>query len=849
MRDVVLIGLGKMGEEILNYFNTLVSDRLRFINSDTANEIEIHYIHFPLENAFDYYKYSAKLDEALKDSYSKRNNTPFYYILVGNLEEVKVVSQAIEIGYMIQILDRLNVLSFKEITTYFTYSDSLVLPNEKSKNKQKLKRIYEFFENISKYSKERRYVLPYKDKYGIELDEITSAGPYNRNYIFVTPGKEDEIHNVTIKVFSEKIFYEIYFFNSIYTQIDNEVHSRRQSDFSQNSFSTFSFVQVPRLYELQRFYLTYSIQLLILAHNLNEDIRSVNIDYYKKKFLEMIELDINDKSFPYERMTELFFRKYISHFNNLFNPYIGETEFKDYVEECKDRVSRVLDKIEKNFNPFIEDEFLHMVEIIKAVITDLFKINPMLGRFSYYDKFLSLLQEHISYWKVSLKKRYDEIEEFDINEKFEEAREKIKKINQKKILNFVLFRPIKQEKIKRVLLDIPFEKWVKIVIEKRLIGLMLDYFIDETKNKNHPLNLIVEYKEELKKFLVKLKEKVKLFEDKKNDIRLMLDYFYVIQPSKTAKEFTETLNKVESENLGIQNTKRLEGYIRNFFAEWLKDKENIHNIIFADEKDKYIKMLEDYTYSKLDNFTNIQRNIDEEEKFANKMGNEVNIRLENLTLRSFNIVSRNYLKQMLIILSPDYKKEDPLSLKINEYSSLDNTYLEKLKTEFTLGNIIFIKEYLYLPFEDVANKAYMEKYKNIADIPNDYSEQDIDKKEAHSRKKETTANADKAENKTVANTPLKKLTLESKYIRSIIKEYYSESLKGILYNKIFGEEKNTLDDNDINSLSSQVGIEKVLGLLGDAELRNLARDYEVMYSKNRKVLIERIKFVVKQKKN
>ena len=61
-------------------------------------------------------------------------------------------------------------------------------------------------------NKKDTYQVPYKtvmDKTFKNVD--SSAGPFNRNYVLVTPGKSNVVANETGIVFAERIFYELFY--------------------------------------------------------------------------------------------------------------------------------------------------------------------------------------------------------------------------------------------------------------------------------------------------------------------------------------------------------------------------------------------------------------------------------------------------------------------------------------------------------------------------------------------------------------------------------------------------------------------------------------------------------------
>lgn len=825
MQDIVLIGLGEMGDKTINQFKVMHEERIKLLNKDIKSKFSFYYISYPMNEKFDYGIYSEKLFNEFNDSNSRKYNLDVQYYLIGDLGEPEVALQIIDIGYMFQLIERNGILRKKEICAYLTFSDLLGFSEGKESQKDIISIINSFFNKTSEYSKIKSFSPSYTNKEGIKFQTIDSNGPFDRNYIFVTPGDKNVINSMTVKIFCEKIFYEIYFFDKIYNEKNQQIHSIK-SDKSCNCFSTFSFVEVPRIKELQSNYLQYTFQLEILKYNLMNDVKSINKDFYKKKFLEFIELDILDTKFPYERMTNLFYDKNVEHFKKILEPYISEINLNSYVDECINRMNSVIDKIEPKFNEFLEEEMTHLVKIVKKSVTDLFKIKPLMGCFLLYDEFINAIEGNISKWENSLDERYKEIENFDLGSYLKNADEEIIKLNNRKIMNFVLFKPIKMEKIKIILSAIPFKKWLLNEIEKRLIKMLLDYFVDESKNENHPLNILKKYKSTLKNLTEYIKKHEEILIGKKKYIEELLSFFYVVS-YKSKDSLNDILKKSVERNFGIHNKTNIIEYTKSYYLEWLKEQTDIYDILYA--KEEYITELEQFTVKKSPNFLDIEIDINEENEFAKHVKEDVDTRLETITSKSFYTNTNNYLTEFSVVVSPKISHSDSLYEKVKEYSDQRNIETKEVENKFTLGSLLFIKEYLFMPFSDLVKKEMLEKYREINFDPKDKI---FLNKNNNNNKIESIKEIEISETSKKTN-PVNVM----KHIRAILKEYYSEQLKVMLYKDICGVEKDQLSQEEIEELSTKVDVKKVLNLLSDDILKNVARDYNAMFFKEREKII------------
>ena len=213
---------------------------------------------------------------------------------------------------------------------------------------------------------------------------------------------------------------------------------------------------------------------------------------------------------------------------------------------------------------------------------------------------------------------------------------------------------------------------------------------------------------------------------------------------------------------------------------------------------------------------NPNHKIEEFYDFSKRAVEETKYKTENINSISFE-TSGTSLFQNEIILIPNNMKPDCLSEEID--SKFDSS-LEKLEIpkDFTIGSVMYFKDYLYMSQKDMKKKDFLENYKNLETSEPKY-DNSLKEKIVPSASDESTINENVSE--------------LWKYTRSAIMFYMQSEELVNLYNKVFNDNKDILSDEEIDHLSMTIQLKDTLKELSEEKLSEFAKDNDIRLCDNR----------------
>lgn len=813
-RELIIIGLGGFGAKVLDVLETLLEDRRAQLPEDLGSSVVIHKIPFAADSVFSFTDLSSKLALLVKDSQARKFGRPFSYLIVGDLGEEMVARYALDYAYLPWVLDQSKTLSRESVLGYFTFADELGVNARHTESGMAL--IREFFSSIEKTSLSGQYIAPFTDVNEKSFFPVSAPhGPFERNYVVVTPGGREAVLEETSRVFAERIFYEAFYLSGQHSEKESNIQAARfsKSDFL---FSTFSLVQVTRVKQLQEYYLRYNLQYQVLSYLLAKKITGTDLSYFEEKFFEILDMDPHDESFPLDRAAELFFQQNKPRFKGILDYRIGTEDgaYLDYLADCKKRIDSVVQDLRPKYDQFIKDEINSLLFVIEQAITSLFRIDRLTGNINTYISYVEMLEKRLTGWIDSLEHEASEQSECDISQYFEKAEERIKKVLQNKALNFVLFKPVRQSILRKVILNIPVELYLRDVVRGKLSQGFRDQWREIGPDSRHPIPTCVRIRTQLEALKGSLISKQEQVFEKIKFIEQVNSFYYVISQLESS-EYKLLLKRIYERNFGSVKKSQLEATAVNAFKTWTSEKDVVGII---GDPSRFVEHVEKFSDGCKEHYGDCEDDAESASKFACDAVSEMRSRMESLSLKSFRVQNQsNYISESRFLLKPDLSRPDSLELKLDEDSLL---FVKKVPRDFTQGSAVFFQDYIHLPFAGFQKFEALEKYKDSSVPAPKYAGLQTE----HSR----TEVSDET------------MTVAAKHIRSILLDVCTPALRKILFERIFGEEKNTLSELDVNRLSMHVELKTVLEVLDDTQLRNYARENDIPLTSNREKLIANV---------
>lgn len=821
-REVILVGLGKFGKSVSETLKNMIEER-RVQLGKNASSVILYTVNFSDDNIFHSSEYMNEILEAVKDSSARKNGEKFSFIFVGDLAENGTSKYAVDFAYLPFLIKQRGIsLDFEEVLGFFTFADELGTTEQVSDETIAL--IRNHFRNLEQVNKKDLYEVPFKDAKGKPFKNVdTSAGPFNRNYILVTPGKSVAVAKETGIVFAERIFYELFYLEkNLSEQSRNWAASVNDKENSKKNLSCFSMVQIPRINEVQKYYLKYLLEEKIISSFLAEPLKGTDEQYFFAKFLDMIDVPSNSDEFPIERAAGLFIDRYKENFSHLISFYIADKkeDFTDYIEACKKRIENAVFEMLPRYDDFSHKELSYFFKTQKKGFENLFKIDGINGNFNTYILFVQNLKEKLKHWEESLKRAAENAEVYDIDEDFNKAEEKISRLQKKKILSFFLFRNIRKKLIENAILSIPVEKYLVSLVQQNLAKSLFAYWTELSKTENSPIAECEKVLQNLKNLSERFTEKEKYLLEKIEFIENMNSSYYILMMFENQDDYTKLLERIKGRNFGSHKTQVIKDTISNVLKLWVSEKD-IFGI--TQNPTEFINFIENkFIVENKGIFSDTEDKVEEFYAFSKKAVAETQYKTENINKISFE-TNGTSLFQNETMLVPDKMKSDALNEEINQKFTELLSKVEVPK-DFTLGSVVYFKDYLYMSQKDMKKKAFLENYKEIETQKPEYDNELSEK--IVIREFEETKNEVGAETE---NTDKQSEVFQDfwKFTRSLLLFYMDNEEVVSLYNKTFNTENDSVSEQEIENLSMAVHFVDVLHLLSEEKLIQFAKENNI----------------------
>ena len=392
-------------------------------------------------------------------------------------------------------------------------------------------------------------------------------------------------------------------------------------------------------------------------------------------------------------------------------------------------------------------------------------------------------------------------------------------MQKKKILSFFLFRNIRQKLIENAILSLPIENYLESLIKQKLANSFYEYWKALVDLKKSPI-------EECKNILKNLNNLQKRFEGKEQYLLNKIQFienmnasYYILPMFEISDDYDKLLERIKNRNFGPHNSQRIKDAVSNALKLYVSDRD-IYGI--TQNPTEFINFIEnDYIQNNKKLFSEIEEKIDEFYDFSKRAVEETKYKTENINNISFETAGTS-LFQNEIILTPNAMQPDCLSEEID--SKFDST-LEKLEIpkDFTIGSVMYFKDYLYMSQKDMKKKVFLENYKTIETSEPEYDNSLTEKNS--SLNTNTTITENTCNNHDTSNL--------WKYTRSAIMFYMQPEDLLNLYNKVFTDNKDNLSDEEIDNLSMTIQLQEALKELSEDKLLEFARDNDIRLCDNR----------------
>jgi len=822
-REFVMIGLGVFGKKVNEDFKSLFADRRSLLAPAEQERIGIFQVDFPCDAPFDFDAYHEAIEGVVRNSHSRNNNLPFDFYLVGNLGEPGVAMQVVDIAYLLHVMDRSGILRIEDterpgsVVSFLTYSD--LLGSSKAYSEDQVSAFVWFLEQSRAVSRERNYQPEYADPNGKPFAAIHRQ-PFDRNYLFQTPGDEVTIMSQTARVFCERLFIEFMIIGPDYKYNIGMVQ-RNMFDVDA-PFCSFCFYQVPRLADLQRYMLKFKFEEFCLDLSRGKPLTSSLEKSLWEKFRRLFDLEPGrEGEFPAGRVAGIFQRRYASAFSGAIVPYVGGGDVGDYISRCEDNFRNVVAKLDDNLLTFLREEFGHIKQVFIEGTRSLFQAPALYGYFAYYLEFLEELRELVKGWAATDIVSDAEKDRKAFSDAFEATMEKLAVLEAKPILHFHLFAPLKKELVERLLGALPFDLLVRAGVKEKLGEYLRADYLDPARNSDHPLHVLDELIESLKGFIAELSSRHLYAKEKLRLIDGMLDYYYVKSYSNSADN-RKTMERVSLKYFSETRKRDLRSrYQKEIYNRWKQTfRDNSEFLHREDDFILEIKRNSDQMLNSQEITAILEVDREAYSVFCGHLEADMHLSLDRLAERSFKRVMSKIGREDELIINPRSDDQDDLASVVSqmrdagrssETAEWDTVF--PIDREFTLGSVLFLRELLFMPIDSLA------KWDRLRD----YSGSDVKRREA------SFYSAPKAQS--LAALKMDKgqgLTRRQKAIRMMVKEYLPGDQLLALHARVSGSKATDVTDEVIEALARQVAQKDVLALLSDDDLRRVAREFDVI---------------------
>lgn len=819
-KEIILIGLGEFGKCVSNNLVHMIEER-RIQLGKIANSVILHPINFDNTDVFKATDYFDTILETVKDSSAKKMGEKFSFIFVGDLFESGTSQYAVDFAYLPYLMEQQAVLNHGEVLGFFTFASEIGFSQKVSD--ESLALICKHFKHLQIINEKNVYTAPYKSIQNHSFKDVTlPKGPFDRNYVLVTHGKSDIVAKETGIVFAERIFYELFYLAPKFTELGPQwsaaLNEKQNSD---KNLSCFSMVQIPRINEIQKYYLKYILEDKIISAFLVDPLKGTDERYYLEKFFNMIEIPFNTDEFPINRAIKLFINRHKEKFTHILNYYVSgkNVDFKNYIEDCKTRIDSIVSELRPRYDEFSSQEINYLFVTMKAGFENLFKLNRLTGNLKTYISFVEKLQEKLENWSESLSRYVNDSEEIDLEEAYKNAEAKIKKLQKKKIYSFLPLIPIRKKLIENAILSVPVEQYLESQIRKKLAESLLEYWNNTLAIENHPITECKKLISNLKNLEERLTDKEQYITSKIQFIENMNHSNYIIPMYEEPDDYSKLLQRIKERNFGLQNKKKIDDTVTNAFKMWTNEKD-IFGI--TQNPTEFINFIENKFIEESKNlYSNIEENVDNFFNFSKKAVKETIHKTETLNEYSFQTVGSSLFQNQLMLV-PKMETRDCLHDEIEaSFDSLDSMTIPK---DFTLGSVIYFQDYLYMSQESMKKKDFLDNFKDKETPAPEYNNELTEKIDI-SDMTETS----EAENSSNSGNIWK-------YTRSLLMFYIDSEKTLEIYNSIFKESKELLSDEEMDKLSMSVSLEDTLKYLSDDKIKEFAKENDIPVRSDREKL-------------
>lgn len=837
-REVILIGLGNFGSAVLNNLSQIIGER-KIQLGRLADSVVLHTINFKNTDLFYATDYMNTILETVKDSYAYKNGEKFSVIFAGDLFEQGTSLYAIDYAYLPHLLEQQDsTFHFSEVLGFFTFASQLGVSQKVPDEAISL--ICKHFEHLEKINKEDIYKAPFKTINDKAFDPVSSAkGPFDRNYVVITPGKSDVVATETGLIFAERIFYELFYLSKNFdAQSHNWTAVTAEKSNSDKNLSCFSMVQIPRINETQKYYLKYLLEERIVSSFLQEPLKTTDEDYYFKKFLDMIEVPA-DGSFPLERATHLFLDRYKERFERMLHYYISakNKDFKQYITDCKNRIEHITEEMRPCYDDFSSKEINALFKTLTEGFKNLFMLDRISGNFKTYSAFIQRLKNIFEQWDEYLKKCEEAETIYDLTADYEKAQTKISKLQKSWIYSLAIFRPIRKKLIENEILSLPVENYLDSLIRQNLAKSLRLYLQGLYESKKHPSL-------ECEKLLCNMREMQAVIENKESYLKSKISFienmngsYYILPMFDTNEDYARLLERIKNRNFGTQNEQRIKETISNALKLWCSEKD-IYGI--TQNPNDFLSFLEnDFIKENKTIFSETEERLEEFYDFSKRAVEETIHKTETINENSFQTVGTS-LFEPAVMLMPDLKTEDYLSEVINaRFERFERITIPK---DFSLGSVLYFKDYLFMSQKAMKKKEFLENYKDICTPQNEYDN-------ALTEIPVTTAVENAMAEVPQALTEQKNQQGEHtwKFTRALLLFYLEKDALVTLYNQTYNTQKTEISEEETEALSKAVPFSDVLCLLSEEKLTDFAHDYEIPLREEREKQEELIVYTILQR--
>jgi hypothetical protein len=835
-REIVLIGLGRFGKKVNADFTTLLADRRSLLPPAEQERIGVFQVDIACDSPFDFEAYHNLIESVTRNSFSRNNNRPFDFYFVGDLGEIGVALQAIDIAYLLRVMNKSGILRIEDderpgsIVSFFTYSD--LIGSTSAYSKDQVSSFVWFLERSAEIARSRSYQPGFSGPNGKSFPPI-AAQPFDRNYLSQTPGDEETIMSQSARVFCERLFIELMILEPEYKR--NIRKTQRNLSDAEAPFCSFSFYQVPRLADLQRYMLKFRFEEFCLDLAKGKPLLPSQEKSLREKFRRLFDLEPGKEgAFPSDRIAGIFLRRNSRDLKKAIVPYVGGGDVQDYVAKCTENARTATAKLDDALQRLLREEFVSMKASFIEGTRVLFQVPALYGYFAHYIDFLEEIRGYIRSWAQTDFAADAEKDRAAFTKALEDGKKKLAELDAAKILQFPLFAPLKKELAERIIASLPYDLLIAAGISEKLGEYLKTDYLDPKLNSDHPLHVLDELIGSLSGFIEKISSRQAYVQEKLKLIDGMLDYYYVksyVSASDNHKTMERVAFKYFSETRKHDLRNRYQKEIYNFWkqnlsasAEFLHQDEDFVREIQRNA-DKMLKSQE------ITSLLEIDRNASA--KFFSALGDDIHLSLDRLAERSFRRVQSHIGREDELIVVPKSEDRDDFAVAIAAMcESARSSEAEEwdralpIEREFTVGSALFLRERLFMPIDTLV------KWEQLKD----YAKSDIKSREASLYQAKPSRGGEAPHGPASATAApsgaqgaaAEPLTRRQKAVRMIIKDYMSGDRVLELYGQYVGARAGSVTDEVIEELARKAVSSELLPLLNDDDLRRVSREFDVI---------------------